>query len=207
MDYAIQDNELEFEGPVTWAEVRAQQIEREKDIWDEHVKDAGYSSLSEWRDALLIKYGFSLFDIEGLEWRSMLVKDPSATAARIHTGPYNGWVKYRNDEVRRAAPFAECLDCKNFMEHEGIERRVKELDGLDIATAIALRDPVSKKVVLIDGHHTVSSFAKLYATDRATETKLRLHIADIKTYDHELFEAWMDGKVPVRTVTPDNYKE
>ena len=197
MKPAITNKDLTFEKELSWEEVFNAQIDREGKIWDKHWKESGYSSLKDWRNALLTKYGYDLFNLDRLEWKQFTIKNPAKTASLIHSGLYQGWAKYRNDEKRRASPYDEHLENEAFVASPDFEKRISALGTRPRETGIALRDPVSNKVVLVDGHHTVGAFAKLYATGRSTDATLELHLADISTNQHSLFEKWMAGEIPI----------
>ena len=204
MIHKIIDKDLVFEQDISWENVVDEWVKREGGTWDDHWKPAGYTSLWHWRKALLRKYGFEPLGLEKLEWRQCIVKDPAQTATQFYSGPYSGWVKYRNDDQRQSTPFAEHLQNEQFMSVPDFENRISTFGRRPRETAIALRDPKTMKTVLVDGHHTVGSFAKLGATDRSTDVELELHIADIQPEDHELFEQWMQGDVPLVEVSPNS---
>lgn len=197
MSSAITNKDLLLEQSLSWQEVIDAQIKREGAIWDAHWKKAGFTSLREWRMSLLTKYGYSLFSLEKLDWKQYIITDPAKTTISIHSGLYQGWAKYRNDHKRRASPYSEHLNNGPFMNSQAFENRIAALGTHTRETAVALRDPVSNKIVLIDGHHTVGAFAKLSATGRSTTAELELHLADIDASQHDLFETWMAGEIPI----------
>lgn len=204
MTHTITDKDLVFEQDISWSAVVDAWVKREGTIWDDHWKPEGYSSLWHWRKALLRKYGFEPFDLKSLQWKQCVVRNPVQTATQFHSGPYSGWVKYRNDGHRQSTPFAEHLQNNQFMSVPDFENRIATFGKQPRETAIAIRDPKTMKTVLVDGHHTVGSFAKLGATNRSTDVELELHIADIQLQDHELFEQWMQGNIPLVDVSPDS---
>lgn len=193
----ITPDELMFEKRLSWRRVVKAQIKREGHIWDEHWRKAGCSSLSEWRTALRIKYGYDLFRPETLEWRQVIIRDPSVTAQKIYSGLYQGWTKYRNDEARRASPYLEHLQNERFMTVSDFEHRIASFGTHSRETVIALHDPATHRYVLMDGHHTVGAFAKLYATGRSTLVQLEMHVATIPSCMSPLFDMWCEGKIPV----------
>ncbi len=198
----IATDELEFEKRLSWRRVVKAQVKREGHIWDEHWKKAGCSSLAEWRAALRIKYGYDLFRPEELAWRQCIVRDPAVTAPKIYSGLYQGWAKYRNDGQRRASPYAEHLENERFMSVPDFEHRIATFGQHPRETIIALHDPATDRYVLMDGHHTVGAFAKIYATGRSTTAILEMHVASVPRYMSPLFELWCGGKIPVLPIEP-----
>lgn len=199
---SIAQNELTYEKHLSWKRVIKAQTKREGRIWDEHWSKAGYQCLADWRTALRIKYGYTLFLPKELLWRQVVVKDPSVTAQKIHSGLYQGWTKYRNDEARRASPYREHLDNERFMTVQDFEHRIATFGQHLRETVVALHDPATDRYVLMDGHHTAGAFAKLYATGRSTDVVLEMHVASIPKYMSPLFEIWCKGLVPVLPVQP-----
>ncbi len=201
---SITPDELVFEKRLSWRRVVKAQVKREGRIWDEHWQEAGYGSLADWRTALRIKYGYVLFRPEALAWKQCMVRDPAMTAQKIYSGLYQGWAKYRNDGTRRASAYTEHLQNERFMTVPDFENRIATFGQHPRETVIALHDPATDRYVLMDGHHTVGAFAKIYATGRQTSTQLEMHVASVLEYMSPLFDLWCKGDIPVLPVEPEH---
>ena len=199
---SIVADELVFEKTLSWRRVIKAQVRREGKAWDEHWSKAGYRSLGDWRAALRIKYGYALFRPEELAWRRCIVRDPAVTAQKIYSGLYQGWVKYCDDGQRRTSPYIEHLQNERFMTVPDFENRIATFGQHPRETVIALHCPVTNRYVLMDGHHTVGAFAKIYATGRTTSAKLEMHVASIPSYMSPLFDVWCRGGIPILPIEP-----
>lgn len=157
--------------------------EMREGFWDAHMQERGYTDWEDYRfgpRGSLIRYHFSLLDLEDLEWGVYDFLDRKAAYPQVHSGPFKAWKKTPVGEL--PPRFAEIDSAKN---SNVLLARNRLLNG-DLCFAIGLYEEERGVLALVDGHHTLSAL-NLIVQEGLEPPVLDLRMAKIPVEKKELF--------------------
>lgn len=188
--------------------VTKQWREREKGVWDDYITKVGHLDWHDYRfgkrDELpgtLNKYGFDQFNLETINWLEIETSPDKENIRQIYLGPFLGWANEWNNGNREAFPTSKISEqTEKAKQNPKIAENLKELeqDSIKEITLIGLALEQENKVVLIDGHHTLSALELANHLEIKHQTKLILHVGILPSSNTNLFHQLQNGEIPLK---------